>query len=208
MFRLDLDRGHPLNQVVIKFPISTILLRVLCIESASLNFHNVEFRSCMVVTVAGKRLNQRPIECNDRRVRDENIPKFIKAAVETVVGRREIVEGMVENFTEKRRERRPEPPVEGGIRESAVTTDELEVALSERFERTVLVHSESERKRPEQRGGIEFPTAFDESGFASEFTQPLFRKRSRKPVFNHRIRWTVHHESTDDGLYRWKLDPQ
>lgn len=50
---------------------------------------------------------------------------------------------------EKRIERRREPPVKGGIRQTEFASDELEITLAECLYRTILTHSESEGERSE-----------------------------------------------------------
>lgn len=127
----------------------------------------MELRSRAVIAVAGNCLDQRPIERDDRRVREEDIAELIQTAVETVVGGREVFEGMIEDFSKKCGECNCKPTVEGGIREVELATDALEVALAECFERADLVHGESKGERPEQGSRVEFPSALDEPGFVS-----------------------------------------
>ena len=67
---------------------------------------------------------------------------------------------MRENLVEKRSEWRSEPAVERRIGQGEFATDALEVALAERFYRTV-VDGDPERECPEKRGSIELPPTFD-----------------------------------------------
>jgi hypothetical protein len=55
----------------------------------------------------------------------------------------------IEVLAEKRGERRREPAVKGGIRQTELATDELEMALAECLYRAIHTNSESEGERRE-----------------------------------------------------------
>lgn len=78
-------------------------------------------------------------------------------------------DGVVKNLAERRGERRCKPSTEGSIREGEFATDELNVALAERFYRAILTHGKPEREFPEEGGRVELPLTFDEASFASQF---------------------------------------
>ena len=67
---------------------------------------------------------------------------------------------MRENFVEKRSEWRSEPAVERRIDQGEFATDASEVALAERFYRTV-VDGKPERECLKKRGSVELPPTFD-----------------------------------------------
>jgi hypothetical protein len=86
-------------------------------EATTDSFDHVELRSSVVVAIAGKRLKQRLIQCDDGHIGDEDFTELLEAALKTVIFVFEVLKCALEDLSKEITESGHEPIVEGGIAE-------------------------------------------------------------------------------------------
>src|SRR5699024_9318833 len=84
-------------------------------EAATDGFDHVELRSSVVVAIARKRLEQRLIQRDDGRIRDEDLSELLEAALETLILVFEVLKRVLEDRSKVVTEGGHEPLVEGGV---------------------------------------------------------------------------------------------
>ena len=90
------------------------------------------------LTLAGRCVNIGGIfvQIDDGSVGDENVSKSVKTAVQVGSAGVEILDGVIENLSKERNERRLKPLMKRGVREF-VTVSHLDVAFEKGLERAV-----------------------------------------------------------------------
>src|SRR5699024_8996193 len=70
-------------------------------ETATDGFDHVELRSSVVVAIAGKSLEQRLVQRDDGRIRDEDFTELLKAALKTVILVFEVLKSTLEDLSKE-----------------------------------------------------------------------------------------------------------
>lgn len=125
-------------------------------ETATDGFDHVELRSSVVVAIAGKRIEQRLVQRDDGRIRDEDLAELLEAALKTLILVFEVLKSTLEDLSKELTECGHEPIVKRGIAEGAVVR--LDVFLAELFESSVVTGEEADSERPEQSVSFQLPS--------------------------------------------------